>query len=103
MRPTVTCAAGALALAIWLPAAAQTFKLDPDLFGQKKRIPKPPKVDWNVRVVPEQAQAATPSVICGMAVIPADPKIDPRMALKPQDTGTTYTLKVVEPTVCKTP
>ena len=31
--------------------AAQTFKIDPDLFGQKKAAPKPPEVDWNARRV----------------------------------------------------
>ena len=103
MRPAIAFAAGVLALSLIQPAAAQTFKLNPDLFGQKKPAPNPPKVDWDVRTALEQAQAARPAVICGMTVIPADPKIDPKMAVKPKDTGTKYTLKMVEPTTCKAP
>lgn len=99
MRFAVLFAAGVLALS--QPAAAQTFRFDPDLFGQKKPAPKPPKIDWNMRPSPEPAQAPRPAVICGMTVIPADPKLDPKIALKPRDNGTKYTLKVVEPTVCR--
>jgi hypothetical protein len=101
MRSAVAFAAGVLALSLSQPAAAQTFKFDPDLFGQKKPAPKPPKVDWNWRPAVQPPQATQPSVVCGMTVIPADPKIDPKIALKLRDTRTKYTLKVVEPTVCK--
>ena len=101
MRPTVTCAIGACALAIAASAAAQGFKPPSDLFGQQTPAPKPPRVDWNWRPQVEAAQPAKPSVVCGLTVILADPKIDPKMALKPPDNGTKYTLKIVEPTVCK--
>jgi hypothetical protein len=33
MRPAIAFAAGVLALSFVQPAAAQTFKVDPDLFG----------------------------------------------------------------------
>ena len=92
------------ALALVAPAGAQTFKIDPDLFGQKKPAPKPPKVDWNVRPSAEQSAApAKPVVVCGMTVVPADPKVDPKMRVAPTDTRTAYALKVVEPTVCTVP
>jgi len=90
-------------LALVAPAGAQTFKIDPDLFGQKKPAPKPPKVDWNVRASAEQPAPAKPAVVCGMTVVPADPKVDPKMRVAPADTGTRYVLKVVEPTVCTAP
>jgi len=101
MRSAVAFVAGALAFALIQPVTAQTFKVDPDLFGQKKPAPKPPKVDWNWRPPVQQPQTRRPSVVCGMIVIPADPAIDPKIAVKPQDTRTTFTLTVVEPTVCK--
>jgi hypothetical protein len=101
MRSLVGFAVGALAISLIQPAAAQTFKVDPDLFGQKKSAPKPPKVDWNWRPPVQKATPPQPSVVCGMTVIPADPTIDSKIAVKPQDTRTKYTLKVVEPTVCK--
>lgn len=100
MRPTVVFVAGALALGIAASAAAQEFK-PPPLFAPRVPGTKPPQVDWNWRPPAEPSQPAKPQVICGMTVIPADPKIDPKMALKPKDTGTKYTLKVIEPTVCK--
>ena len=95
--------AGMLALSLVQAVGAQEFKPPANLFGQKTPAPKPPTVDWNWRPSTPQGQAAKPSVVCGMTVIPADPKIDPKIAMKPTDTGTRYTLKVVEPTVCQGP
>ena len=101
MRSAVVFAVAVFALSLVPPAAAQTFKYDPGLFGRQKKAPNPPKVDWNWRPFAEQAvQAPKSAVVCGMTVIPADPNIDPKIAVKPKDTGTKYTLKVVEPTVC---
>ena len=101
MRSAVALAAGALAVSLIQPAAAQTFKVDPHLFGQKKPAPKPPKVDWNWRPAVQQETPAAASVVCGMTVLHGDPTIDPKIAVKPQDTRTKYTLRVVEPTICK--
>lgn len=102
MRSIVTFAAGALMLAISMPATAQEFKLHADLFGQKKPAPpRPPTVDWNRQPSQDRKAPARPSVICGMTVVPADPTIDPKIRVTPRDTGVKYTLKVVEPTVCK--
>jgi hypothetical protein len=90
------------ALALVAPTRAQTFKIDPDLFGQKKPAPKPPSVNWNVRPS-DPAAPAKPAVVCGMTVVPADPKVDPKMRVAPTDTRTRYVLTVVEPTVCTGP
>jgi hypothetical protein len=100
MRPAVACAAGALVLAMSLPAVAQDFKYKSDLFGQKKPAPKPPKVDWNWQLSTAQPQAARPSVVCGMTVVPADPTIDPKIRVAPRDNGVKFAMKVVEPTLC---
>jgi hypothetical protein len=101
MRNTVTFAAGALVLAIALPAAAQDFKFKGDLFGQKKPAPKPPKVDWNWQPPAAQDQAAGPSVVCGLTLVPADPAIDPKIRVAPRDNGVKFAMKVVEPRICK--
>ena len=95
--------AGALALVAVAPAAGQEFTPKADLFGQKKPAQPPPKVDWNARPAADPNAPAQPKVVCGMTIVPADPKIDPGMAQKPKETGVRYTLKAVEPTVCKTP
>jgi hypothetical protein len=83
------------------PAAARTFEYDPGLFGQQKKAPNPPKVDWNWRPFAGSGQAQEPSVICGMTVVPADPRVDPKIRVAPPANGTTFTLTVVPPTVCK--
>ena len=103
MRHTVAFAVGALVLAMSLPAAAQDFKLKADLFGQKKPVPKPPRVDWNLKPLTQAEASARPSVICGMTVVPADPAIDPKIRVAPRTNGVTFAMKVVEPTVCAAP
>jgi hypothetical protein len=52
----------------------------------------------------EQAKAATskPTVVCGMLMVPADPKIDPKMAVTPpQNPNLEYKIRVFEPPVCR--
>ena len=103
MRYAVTFGATALTLVVVMPAAAREFKPSANLFGQKAPAPKPPKVDWNWRPPVDEAQPAGPSVVCGMTVIPADPKIDPKIRVAPSNTGVTFTMRAIQPTVCKTP
>ena len=93
--------AGALVLLAGGRLSAQEFKFQPpNLFEQKKLPPKSPPVDWNARPPTELRRAET-KVVCGMTVVQADPKIDQTFSVKPPNNGTTYTLKVVEPAVCK--
>lgn len=43
----------------------------------------------------------TPKVVCGMTLIPGDPQVDPGIAMtRPQD-GPRFTIRAVEPTVCR--
>ena len=80
--------------------AAQEFKFPPpaDLFGQGKPAPKSPAIDW--KAGPAAETAAKPSVVCGMTLIPADPKLDPKMRIAPQDNGVKYAMRVDPPPVC---
>jgi hypothetical protein len=103
MRFAVTFAAGALTLMAAFPAAAQEFKPTPNLFGQKAPAPKPPKIDWNRRPSAGPDAPATPTIVCGMTMIPADPKIDPKMKVAPPDRGVVFTMRTVQPSICKTP
>jgi len=53
---------------------------------------------------PESAGPAAdskPRVVCGMTLIPADPKIDPKIRITPKDSDTRYTIRVVPPPICK--
>ena len=105
MRSAVTFAVGALVMTLVSPppAAAQAaaeWKPSVKLFVQKP-APKAPSIDWNRRTSLEQALAAAPSVVCGMTLIPADPKIDPKIRVPSQDGRVRYTIRSVEPTICK--
>ena len=101
MRGAVAFAAGALAMA--LPAGAQEFKPPANLFGQKTPAPTPPKIDWNWRPSVDRNALAAPTVVCGMTLVPADPKVDPKMRVELPERGVTFTMRVVPPTVCKAP
>ena len=101
MRCVVALAAGAVTLAIALSAAAQEFKPPANLFGQQPPAPKPPKVDWRPSV--DRDRPAPPTVICGMTLVPADPRVDPRMRVEAPERGVTFTMRTVPPTICKTP
>jgi hypothetical protein len=41
-----------------------------------------------------------PRVVCGMTIIPVDPKTDPKMVLEPRTDSTRYTIRAIEPSVC---
>jgi len=52
------------------------------------------------KAVAERAQAR-PRVVCGMTIIPADPKIDPKMAITPKKDGVEPKIRAIEPPICK--
>lgn len=42
-----------------------------------------------------------PKVICGMTIIPVDPNVDPRIRLDVPKTETKFTIRAVQPPICK--
>jgi hypothetical protein len=46
------------------------------------------------------ALAPKPKVVCGMTIIPADPKFDPKMAIPRKSDGIDYTLRTIDPPSC---
>ena len=44
--------------------------------------------------------ALQPKVVCGMTIIPADPKFDSKMAIPRKSDGVNYTLRTVDPPIC---
>ena len=103
MRCVVAFVAGAFTLAIALPVGAQEFKPPVNFFDQKKPAQKPPKIDWNWRPPADNTSTAKPTVVCGMTLVPADPKVDARMRVPAPDSGLTFTLRSIQPPMCKTP
>ena len=49
----------------------------------------------------EAARSTAPRVVCGMTLIPVDPAIDPKMAIAPKNEDTRYTIRAIEPPICK--
>ena len=100
MRRARVLVSGALILSIAPPAVAQEFKPPTNLFGQKTPAPKPPKIDWNLWPSADRTFAANPTVVCGMTLVLADPTVDPKMRVAAPDSGVTFTMRVVLPTLC---
>ena len=73
----------------------------PACSASRRQAPKPPKVDWNWRPDDGRRRRREPTVVCGMTVVPADPKVDPKMRVAPRPNGTKYTMTMAPPTVCK--
>jgi hypothetical protein len=48
----------------------------------------------------EIPQHEGPAVICGMLVVPIDPEVDPAMRVAIPDTGTTFTMRTFQPSLC---
>jgi hypothetical protein len=46
------------------------------------------------------APALKPKVVCGMTIIPADPKFDPKMAIPRKSDGTGYMMRTIDPPIC---
>ena len=42
-----------------------------------------------------------PRVVCGMTIIPVDPKIDPKMRVEQKNGNVWFTLRTVPPPMCK--
>jgi hypothetical protein len=92
----------AIALLVSASAAAQEFKPYTGPFGRKP-VHKLPSIDWSWRPPADQNQTAKASVVCGMTLIPGDPKIDPKIRANVPDRGVVFTMRAVQPTVCKAP
>ena len=84
-NPTPRSAAGFGALR---PAQPDPYR---KLFEPQKAMPQPAAVN--------QA-AARPNVVCGMMIMPADPKHDPAMVLPPKADGVDYKIRALDPPIC---
>ncbi len=63
-----------------------------------------PRFDIVVDVVaskPGTVQGGKSRVVCGLTVFQADPSIDPKFVLKPLDRNVKYTMRTIEPSICK--
>jgi len=84
-------------------AAGQEFKPPANLFEQKKPAAKPQRIDWSWQPSADAASARKSMVVCGMTLVTADAKADPKMRVPAPDSGVSFTLRAVPPTICKAP
>jgi hypothetical protein len=48
-----------------------------------------------------KTEAPKPRVVCGMTVVPADPRLDARMLVEMKKKDTRYTMRVIPPPICR--
>lgn len=89
---------------------AQGFAQRPPIDPYKKLFQQPSlekaALQQQVQEVLRQAQARQqrPRVVCGMTLLPADPVIDPKMAIEPPSRdGVRHTIRAIEPPACWIP
>jgi hypothetical protein len=73
------------------PAQSNPYR---KLFEPRKAVQQPS---------PPNQGATKPKVVCGMMVVPADPKHDPSMVLQPKADGIDYTIRAIDPPICSVP
>jgi hypothetical protein len=82
------------------PAATARFgalraKKPNDPYAVLFRAQEPLKtVDAALQPVPKS------TIVCGMTVIPADPKIDPKMAIAPKQDNVEHKIRAIKPPIC---
>jgi hypothetical protein len=100
--------AGVLSLSIAIPAmaaaAGQAADWRPSIsLSAPKPAFKPYMVDWGARASADQKPTPKPAIVCGMTLVPGDPKVDPKMNVTPPDRDVAYAIRVIPPMVCKAP
>jgi hypothetical protein len=79
------------------PSAARFGVLRPAQSDPYRKLFEPQKA---VRQPSANQKAARPKVVCGMMIVPADPKHDPSMVLQPKADGIDYTIRAIDPPTC---
>ena len=96
-RQAVTSPADQTPSSVAPPSRSDPFK---KLFVSK---PSPRVETWfgNPRVLAPERQARTkPKVVCGMVIVPGDPKVDPRIHFDAPKREARSTIRAIQPPVC---
>lgn len=84
------------ALAAGSTLSASSQRANP--FRRLFQVPSPQPAPSAQAAAP---RADEPRVVCGMTMIPADPNVDPGIAVRPSADGTRFTIRAVEPPICR--
>ena len=74
------------------------FQQQPSSSKPYRQLFEVPGLETSVK---RPAPIATPRVVCGMTIIPADPSVDPKILVAPPREDTRHTPRVIPPPVCK--
>ena len=80
------------------PAFAQASRANP---YQKLFQPRDLKEVARAQQRDHARQSTEPRVVCGMKVIPADPRIDPKIFIQRKPDDRRFTIRSMPPTICK--
>ncbi len=98
--------AGVLAAPASLSAAGPAGRANPytNLFTGRLDLQSTRPLLTAPTSLPSQAglpSAQSPTIVCGMTLVPADPKIDPRILVPAPTRGVTPSMRIVTPTICR--
>ena len=63
-------------------------------------VPKSPSVPLDQRLL-QRFPPQKPTIVCGMTLIPADPKIDPRIHIEPPARSPKPLIRTIAPEMCR--
>jgi hypothetical protein len=72
------------------------------LFAPSSKPPSPPRFLFPTPT-PDVRLAPKPTVVCGMTLIPADPNVDPGIRREVPEDGSRFSIRSVDPTICRRP
>jgi hypothetical protein len=75
-----------------LPGQAAGSRRDDE---RLKALPSP--------LVRRDARPGAPYVVCGTLIVPADPRVDPKIRVGPPDAQVDHTMRIIEPPICRAP
>jgi hypothetical protein len=102
--------AGSASIAAQQPSNGAPLKagLPANLFAPKRNASGTPRFLFPTpvpRVDPARGgrPATTPTVVCGLTLIPGDPRVDPAIRHEVPENGATFAIRSVDPKVCQRP
>ena len=82
-----------------LPPQANSFG---NLFAPSSKPPSPPRFLFPTPT-PTLNQARKPTVVCGLTLIPGDPNVDPSIGREVPEDGSRFSIRSVDPKICRRP
>ena len=97
---------GSASIAAQQPTNALPPKEKPfgNLFGPPTKTPSPPRFLFPTPALnqhPELHLVPKPTVVCGLTLIPADPKVDPAIRHDVPEDGPRFLIRSVDPKLCR--